>query len=288
MKSQLTIRNFGFDLDLGSEAKPARLITHDLLEGRRSSKLPIKKAIELSIADRFILEQKPLGRELQLLEAESLTSEGNGDFVCRLLPSGQKTRVEVVRHTDPAMHVRRRVRSNALRQLRETYPEALEGFQGYALRLTDCIENALIPSTLPDLARGLLDFSSLAPDLPKHHMRTRVWSHAYGGTLDASIYRVSEPGFQDWRPKPPAMTSTEYNAHLCNTLLGKLGKHYDKPKMDKFELLIWSIEGVIQDRNDIAAEQAIAALTSTRDQPFDLVWFMYPLVGSSHLVQLWP
>lgn len=289
MSTTLTIVNFCFDLEIGPPESHARLITYDLAEQRARQGFRPPKLIELSIADRFVRAQRAMGRDAVILEQESATAEGTGDFVYRVSPLAIEHRVEVVRHVDSHVLAARAARRRALDTLRHGHAECLQCFSGYMLRLDDDLGDELLRSALGDVARSLIDFSHVARDVPANFMRMRRWRHPSGGNISASVVRAQGVGAQDWQRLSTAVRLEDYESRIARTIEKKLLMFYDKPSSAFFELLVWTTNDTIIDTTDAAAVRAVGLLSSADYQPFDRVWFITPLgPAAEHLVALWP
>ncbi len=287
MRAKLATLHYGFDIDIGTPESRARLVSFDLLDSPSAQGAPLNKALELSIADTFVEAQRLQGCQFELQKAASLTSEGNGDFVCRTLENNSELRVEVVRHVNSSALEAQDIRRKAMQRLGREFPECLAPFSHHNLRLSDDLPVRELPSLLPDIARRLFDFSPLLSQLPDNVLRTRIWRHVDRGTLTASVCRAQGTGHPDWRPMPVPVEATWYESRLAKTIEAKLAKNYEKPGAAGFELLVWSTSDFFR-RDDPAAKLAATLLSQAEHQPFDRVWLMVPLPESAELTQLWP
>ena len=286
---RLTIENFGNDLDLGPPENMARLVVFDLAEERAKQGFRYPKLIELSIADRFIRAIRANGVEAAILERDSATAEGTGDFVYEIGPKKTHHRFEVVRHVDGARLAAEAARQRAVARLKREYPECVARFAGYDLRLSDDMPDAVLRSVLKDVAVGLADFAEIATKVRPNVRRSRRWRHCSGATIFASVVRVVGRGAVAWHKQPTAFTAEVYDSRFARTVKKKLAMYYDRPQSASFELLIWTTNEFVLNLEEPAALRTIEVLQTASYQPFDSVWLLTPMGSDSdHLLRLWP
>jgi hypothetical protein len=244
--SELTIVNFGNDLEIGPPEGLARLVAFNLAQERAGRGFRPPKLIELAIADRFIRALRATGVEATIAEDESATAEGTGDFVYRVGPANTEHRVEVVRHVDGKRLAAQAARQRAIVQLKREYPECVAPFVGYNLRLNDDMPESTLRSSIPDIPKSLAAFSEVTCEVPDNTMRPRRWRHSSGAVLSAAVSRTSSgTALLGWGKLPAAVLTSVHELRIANTVSKKLEMRYDKPLSAAFELLVWTTNDVV-------------------------------------------